>query len=77
MNGSPNSALNVGTGSTMPCSVPATFAVKPVRKWYMAASGVKRAMGGSTPNASAVRNTTTEGGCPTPSSFAPSIWPTG
>jgi hypothetical protein len=37
--------------------------VYPERKWYIACSGVSREMGGSTPNASAVRKTTFFG-CP-------------
>ena len=39
----------------MPRSVPATFAVYPHRKWYIACSVVSFEMGGSTPYASHVR----------------------
>ena len=42
INGSPNSEENVGVGSVTPTSVPGILAVKPVTKWYMAASAVRR-----------------------------------
>ena len=61
MNGSPNSEENVGVGSLMPRSVPATFEVKPVMKWYMAEFSSSFEIGGSTPNASHVRKITTSG----------------
>ena len=67
MKGSPNRAEKVGTGSLMPSSVPATLEVKPLTKWYMAASADRRAMGGSTPKASQVRKITAVGSPPTPS----------
>ena len=51
----PKQVEKVGCGSLpKPFSVPATLAVKPERKWYMAWLGVSRAMGGKTPKASAV-----------------------
>ena len=59
MNGAPKHALKVACGSVMPRSVPATLAVYPEMKWYMACSVVRRAMGGRTPNASAVSMITT------------------
>ena len=55
MNGAPKQALKVACGSVMPRSVPATFAVYPEMKWYIACSGVNLEIGGNTPNASAVR----------------------
>ena len=61
MNGSPKREENVGCGSLMPRSVPATLEVKPVMKWYMAAFLSSFEMGGSTPKASAVRKMTTSG----------------
>ena len=56
--------LNVARGPVMPRSVPATLAVYPERKWYIAPAGVRRASGGRPPKASAVgpvddRTTTT------------------
>ena len=77
MKGSPKSAENVGTGSTMPCSVPATLEVKPVTKWYMAASRVRRAMGGSTPKASQVRKNTMLGSGPVPAGLQLGMYSTG
>lgn len=66
MNGSPNRVEKVGCGSVMPRSVPASLEVKPVTKWYIAASSSRREIGGRTPNASAVRKMTTFGMPPTP-----------
>ena len=37
MNGSPNNVENVGCGSVIPRSVPASLDVNPVTKWYIAA----------------------------------------
>src|SRR5262245_17038382 len=55
-NGAPKQVENVGSGSAPnPFSVPATFAVKPERKWYIAWPAVSFAIGGMTPKASAVR----------------------
>src|SRR6266850_7006958 len=51
-NGEPKQVLNVAFGSVTPFSVPATFAVYPDRKWYIAPSGVSLEIGGSTPKAS-------------------------
>ena len=65
-NGAPKQALKVAVGSVTPASVPATLAVYPERKWYIACSGVSRAIGGMTPNASAVRKTMLIGWPPTP-----------
>ena len=56
-----------GHGLLMPSSVPATLEVKPLTKWYMAASADRRAMGGSTPKASQVRKITAVGSPPAPS----------
>lgn len=50
----------------MPCSVPATFDVNPVTKWYIAASLLSREMGGKTPKLSAVRKMMTVGMPPLP-----------
>ena len=58
MNGAPKQVEKVACGSVTPISVPATFAVYPDRKWYIACSGVSLAIGGSTPKASAVSMTT-------------------
>ena len=77
MNGSPKSAENVGWGSTTPSSVPATFEVKPAMKWYMAASRERREIGGRTPKASHVRNRTTLGTPPRPSSLTLLMYSTG
>ena len=66
MKGSPNKVEKVGTGSVMPCSVPATFDVKPVMKWYIAASLLRREIGGRTPKLSAVRKMMTFGMPPMP-----------
>ena len=63
MNAAPKQAENVASGSFTPTSVPATFAVYPLMKWYMACSGVSFDTGGSTPKASAVRKMTSVG-CP-------------
>src|ERR1700727_457565 len=57
MNGAPKHVENVACGSLTPRSVPATFAVYPERKWYIACSRERREIGGSTPNASAVSMT--------------------
>ncbi len=55
MKGAPKQVEKVGCGSLpRPFSVPATLAVKPERKWYMAWLGVSREIGGNTPKASAV-----------------------
>ena len=48
MNGAPKQALKVACGSVMPRSVPATFAVYPEMKWYIACSGVNFETGGNT-----------------------------
>ena len=66
MNGSPKRVEKVGIGSVMPCSVPATFDVNPVTKWYIAASLLSREMGGKTPKLSAVRKMITVGMPPLP-----------
>ena len=63
MKGAPKHVENVATGSVMPLSVPATFAVYPLKKWYMAISGVNFDIGGKTPKASQVRKMTFFG-CP-------------
>jgi hypothetical protein len=55
MKGAPKQALNVACGSVTPLSVPATLAVYPDMKWYMACSGESLAIGGNTPKASQVR----------------------
>ena len=77
MNGSPNSVENVGTGSLMPISVPATLDVKPVTNWYIAASFESREIGGSTPNESQVRKMTTFGMPPMPGIAAFGMYSTG
>jgi hypothetical protein len=45
----PKQAEKVDSGSVTPRSVPATLAVYPERKWYMAWPGVRMDTGGSTP----------------------------
>ena len=77
MNGSPKSVENVGTGSVIPTSVPATFDVNPVTNWYIAASLESFEIGGSTPNESHVRKITTLGIPPTPGIAAFGINSTG
>src|SRR6516225_8877257 len=62
-NGAAKQVENSGSTPTKPFSVPATFAVYPERKWYIACAGVSLAIGGITPNASAVRKITFLG-CP-------------
>src|SRR5450432_111502 len=58
-NGAPKHSLKVACGSLPKHrSVPATLAVYPLRKWYMACSGESFEIGGNTPNASAVRKIT-------------------
>src|SRR6476620_10712874 len=57
-NGPPKHGENVADGSFTPTSVPATLAVYPLMKWYIACAGESELTGGSTPNASQVRNTT-------------------
>src|SRR4051812_48396528 len=69
-NGAPKQVLNVAFGSVTPFSVPATFAVYPERKWYMAPWGVSRAIGGKTPKASAVNITIFRGWPPRPDGTA-------
>src|SRR5689334_25156861 len=64
--GAPKHVLNVAFGSVTPFSVPATFAVYPDRKWYIAPCGDSREIGGSTPNASAVSMITLRGWPPMP-----------
>ena len=66
MNGAPKQVLNVAWGSVTPFSVPATLAVYPERKWYIAALALSRAIGGRTPNASAVSITILCGWPPSP-----------
>ena len=70
INGSPKHVENVGTGSFTPNSVPASFAVNPVTKWYIAASWLNLEIGGNTPKESAVKNITTFGIPPTPDNSA-------
>src|SRR6516225_8045474 len=53
--GAPKQVENSGSTPTSPFSVPATLAVYPERKWYIACAGVSLAIGGITPNASAVK----------------------
>src|SRR5438552_11475200 len=72
-NGDPKQVLKVAFGSVTPFSVPATLAVYPDRKWYIAPSGVSREMGGKTPNASAVSMTMFLGCPPWPDDSALSM----
>src|SRR4051812_8771597 len=62
-NGPPKQGEKVAVASVTPTSVPATFAVYPLMKWYIAWAGVRRDTGGRTPKASQVRKITSEG-CP-------------
>src|SRR4029079_3598181 len=64
MNAAPKQVLKVAVGSVTPISVPATLAVEPDRRVYSACAGVSCAIGGSTPNASAVRKMMVDGGGP-------------
>src|SRR6476646_4916289 len=59
--GPPKQGENVACGSVTPISVPATFAVYPLMKWYIAWAGESALTGGSTPNASHVRTMTSVG----------------
>lgn len=54
------------TGSLTPISVPATLAVYPVTKWYIAWSLVSLDTGGRTPKASQAKKTIFLGWVPTP-----------
>ena len=56
-NGEPKQVENVASGDVTPRSVPASFEVKPLKKWYIACSFVNLLIGGNTPNASAVKKT--------------------
>src|ERR1700761_2808259 len=49
MNGPLKHGENVAVGSFTPTSVPATLAVYPLMKWYMACAGFSELTGGSTP----------------------------
>src|SRR5262249_43297826 len=60
-NGPPKQGENVADGSLTPTSVPANLAVYPLMKWYIACAGDSELTGGSTPNASQVRKTTSVG----------------
>ena len=51
----PKHAEKVADGSVIPRSVPATLAVYPEMKWYIACSGVSLAIGGRTPKASQLK----------------------
>src|SRR5699024_7553782 len=62
-NGAPKQVENTGSGVVTPRSVPASFDVNPLRKWYIACSFVNFEIGGNTPNASAVKKTIVFG-CP-------------
>ena len=62
-NAAPKHAENVAWGSVIPRSVPATLAVYPLKKWYIACPGDSFATGGSTPKASHVKKMTLSG-CP-------------
>src|SRR5207302_2568229 len=69
-NGAPKQVEKVALGSVTPRSVPATLAVYPDRKWYIACAGERRAIGGMIPYASQVRNRICDGCPPTP----PGTW---
>ena len=47
--GAPKQVENVAFGSVTPRSVPATLAVYPDKKWYIACAGDRRAIGGMIP----------------------------
>jgi hypothetical protein len=51
----PKHVEKVAVGSLIPRSVPATFAVYPDMKWYIASPGLNFATGGRTPKASQER----------------------
>ena len=63
MKGEAKQVENSGTGSLpQPCfSSRRARRCIPKRKWYMACAGLSLAIGGSTPNASAVRKSTWSG----------------
>src|ERR1043165_1359933 len=69
-NGPPKHGENVACGSVTPTSVPATFAVYPLTKWYIACAGVRRLIGGRTLNASQVKKMTFFGWPPIQGIFA-------
>ena len=54
----PKQAEKVGVGLSTPLSVPASFAVKPDKKWYWASSLLNIDTAGKTPKASAVKKIT-------------------
>jgi len=54
-NGPPKHEEKVAEGSVTPTSVPATLAVYPLMKWYIAWAGANKLTGGKTPKASQVR----------------------
>src|SRR6516225_2943169 len=60
-NGPPKHGEKVADGSFTPTSVPATFAVYPLMKWYIAWAGERELTGGKTPKASQVRKITSVG----------------
>src|SRR6516225_8840023 len=70
--GPPKHGEKVACGSVTPTSVPATFAVYPLMKWYIAWAGERKLTGGSTPNASQVRKMTSLGWPATQGIFA--LW---
>src|SRR5215470_337532 len=76
-NGAPKQVEKFGVGSFRPASVPATLAVYPERKWYIACSVLRREIGGKTPKASAVRKMMFLGCPPTPGITALSMYSTG
>src|SRR5262249_4163920 len=65
-NGAAKQVEKVASGSVTPASVPATLAVYPERKWYIACSAFSRAIGGRMPNASQARKKKLVGGPPRP-----------
>ena len=73
-NAPPKHAEKVGTGAVIPRSVPATLAVNPEMKWYIAWPVESLATGGRTPNASHVRKMHAFGWPPLPDGSWFGMW---
>jgi len=77
MKASPKHDEKVATGSLTPISVPATLAVYPLMKWYIACSLFSLLTGGNRPPASQVKKIMFSGWPPTHGTFAFGIYSIG